>query len=98
MPALELISKIRAKIKPARRLKELGWQTALRGHIERQRLFQPMANLSGLIGQSPPAASPMAGQDLVCLKLNPMCGFFAWINRGTQPCRVLFVLMDCKQP
>ncbi len=22
----------------------------------------------------------------------------AWINRGTQPCRVLFVLMDSKQP
>jgi len=49
------MAQIRAKIKPARRLKGLGWQTALRGHIERQRLFQPMANLSGLIGQSPPA-------------------------------------------
>ena len=22
----------------------------------------------------------------------------AWINRGTQPCRILFVLMDAKQP
>jgi uncharacterized cupin superfamily protein len=22
----------------------------------------------------------------------------AWINRSTQPCRVLFVLMDSKQP
>jgi hypothetical protein len=22
----------------------------------------------------------------------------AWINRGTQPCRILFVLMDSKQP
>jgi uncharacterized cupin superfamily protein len=22
----------------------------------------------------------------------------AWINRGTQPCRVLFVLMDSEQP
>jgi uncharacterized cupin superfamily protein len=22
----------------------------------------------------------------------------AWINRGTAPCRVLFVLMDSKQP
>lgn len=21
-----------------------------------------------------------------------------WINRGTQPCRILFVLMDSKQP
>jgi hypothetical protein len=22
----------------------------------------------------------------------------AWINRGTQPCRILFVLMAAKQP
>jgi uncharacterized cupin superfamily protein len=22
----------------------------------------------------------------------------AWVNRGTQPCRILFVLMDSKQP
>jgi len=22
----------------------------------------------------------------------------AWINRGTQPCRILFVLMDSKEP
>src|SRR5262245_26242 len=22
----------------------------------------------------------------------------AWINRGTQPCRILFVLMDAKEP
>jgi hypothetical protein len=22
----------------------------------------------------------------------------AWINRGTQACRILFVLMDAKQP
>jgi len=22
----------------------------------------------------------------------------AWINRGTQPCRILFALMDAKQP
>jgi uncharacterized cupin superfamily protein len=22
----------------------------------------------------------------------------AWVNRGTQPCRILFVLMDAKQP
>ena len=22
----------------------------------------------------------------------------AWINRGTQPCRILFVLMDSEQP
>ena len=22
----------------------------------------------------------------------------AWINRGTQPCRILFVLVDSKQP
>jgi uncharacterized cupin superfamily protein len=22
----------------------------------------------------------------------------AWINRGSQPCRILFVLMDSKQP
>jgi hypothetical protein len=36
---------VRTKIKPVRRLKGLGWQTALRGHIERQRLFQPVANL-----------------------------------------------------
>ena len=21
-----------------------------------------------------------------------------WVNRGTQPCRILFVLMDCKEP
>jgi hypothetical protein len=22
----------------------------------------------------------------------------AWVNRGTQPCRILFVLMDAKEP
>jgi uncharacterized cupin superfamily protein len=22
----------------------------------------------------------------------------AWVNRGTAPCRILFVLMDAKQP
>jgi hypothetical protein len=22
----------------------------------------------------------------------------AWINRGTQPCRILFVLMDSREP
>lgn len=22
----------------------------------------------------------------------------AWINRGTEPCRILFVLIDSKQP
>jgi hypothetical protein len=22
----------------------------------------------------------------------------AWINHGTQPCRILFVLMDAKEP
>jgi len=22
----------------------------------------------------------------------------AWINRGTEPCRILFVLMDAKSP
>jgi hypothetical protein len=44
MPVTKLIAQIRAKIKPARRLKGLGWQTALRGHIERQRLFRAVAN------------------------------------------------------
>jgi len=22
----------------------------------------------------------------------------AWLNRGTEPCRIIFVLMDSKQP
>ena len=25
-------------------------------------------------------------------------GFDAWVNRGKEPCRIVFVLMDSKQP
>ncbi len=49
-----------------------------------------------------PRASYKTAEECIKLKLGDVviqqATNHAWINRGTQPCRILFVLMDAKQP